>query len=188
MSFFEKHIKDFDELISRVPNELIRDVEKVSNAAADILKADGKVLAFGNGGSAVDASHFCAEFVGRFRRERRALPAISLTAETAVVTAVGNDYGYEKIFVREIEAFGRKGDIAFGLTTSGSSKNVLLGLKKAKELGLLTVALTGEKGLSEDAGCDFVLKVPSSLTYEIQEMHKIILHSICESVEEAVTK
>jgi D-sedoheptulose 7-phosphate isomerase len=147
------------------------------------LRSGGTLLVFGNGGSAADASHFAAEFVGRYLKERRALPAIALASETASITAIANDYGFEQIFSRQIEAFGSPGDLAIGISTSGRSPNVLRGLAVARARGLRTVAFTGAAGLLEPVA-DIVIAVPSTRTYEIQEVHKVLLHSVCEAVEE----
>ena len=185
-SNFKKHLEEISALLDRVSDEMVGRVETASELTLQSILSGKKVIAFGNGGSAADASHFAGEFVGRFRRDRRALPAISLSAETVSVTAIGNDFGFEQIFERQIEAFGIQDDIAIGITTSGSSKNVLRALQKAKEQGLAAVALTGELGLKEDIQCDCIISVPSKITYEIQELHKIILHSICDYVEAAM--
>jgi len=185
-SNFKKHLEEISALLDRVSDEMVGRVETASELTLQSILSGKKVIAFGNGGSAADASHFAGEFVGRFRRDRRALPAISLSAETVSVTAIGNDFGFEQIFERQIEAFGIQGDIAIGITTSGSSKNVLRALQKAKEQGLAAVALTGGLGLKEDIQCDCIISVPSKITYEIQELHKIILHSICDYVEAAM--
>ena len=185
-SNFKKHLEEISALLDRVSDEMVGRVETASELTLQSILSGKKVIAFGNGGSAADASHFAGEFVGRFRRDRRALPAISLSAETVSVTAIGNDFGFEQIFERQIEAFGIQGDIAIGITTSGPSKNVLRALQKAKEQGLAAVSLTGELGLKEDIQCDCIISVPSKITYEIQELHKIILHSICDYVEAAM--
>ncbi len=180
---FRQRLDSFADLVKRLPDDFCAAVEEVADRVTDSFRSGGQVLAFGNGGSAVDASHFVAEFVGRFRRERRALPAISLSAESASVTALANDYGYERIFERQIEAFGRPGDVAVGLTTSGRSSNVLRALAAARGRGLFTVAFAGAAGLAEPVA-DRVVTVPSMVTFEIQEIHKLALHSICDIVEE----
>lgn len=147
------------------------------------FRRGGKLLFFGNGGSASDCQHLAAEFVGRFQKERKALPAISLTTDTPIITSLSNDYNFEIIFSRQIEALGKKGDVVVGITTSGRSKNVILGLKKAKEMGLKTIVLTGERGKSLGKIVDICLAVPSDRTPRIQEAHITIGHIICELTE-----
>jgi len=156
---------------------------EVGKIMANALKEGNKVLLFGNGGSAADAQHIAAEIVGRFKKERRALPAIALTTDTSILTAVGNDYGFETIFERQVEALCMPGDIAIGISTSGESENVIRGLKKARDLGATTVALTGKKGgrLIDIAHYCFV--VPSYDTARIQECHITIGHVLCEIID-----
>ena len=158
-------------------------VEAAAKAIARATAGGRKVLAFGNGGSAGDAQHFVAELVGRFERERRALPAIALTADSSVVTAIANDYGYEHVFSRQIDALGSDGDIAFGISTSGRSKNVELALARAKSRGMVTIALTGRDGGRMGAEADVHLNVAETSTARIQEVHRTILHAICSLVE-----
>ena len=150
------------------------------------LDAGGHVLAFGNGGSAADAQHFVAELVGRFeaRRHRRALPALALGSDPSVVTALANDFGYDQVFARQVEAFGRPGDVAVGLTTSGRSPNVLAALAAARARGLATIALTGRAGLS--VAVDVHVAVPDERTPRVQEVHGTLLHVLCELVEEGL--
>lgn len=178
-----RRLEELRELLGRLDDRLLDDVPRAAGMIAAAFAAGGKLLAFGNGGSAADAAHFTAEFVGRFLVERRGLPAIPLSAETAAVTALGNDYGFERVFARQIEALGRPGDIALGLTTSGRSPNILVALDRARSLGLKTIALTGANGLN-GATADLVLAVPSAKTYEIQEVQKVLLHAICSAVDE----
>lgn len=152
------------------------------------FKSAGKVLIFGNGGSAADAQHIAAEFVGRFKKERPGLPAIALNTNTSVLTALSNDYGYEIVFARQLEALAKPADIAIGISTSGKAKNVLLAVKKAKELGLKTICFCGGTGgeLAKLADISFI--VPSAITARIQEAHITIGHIICELVEEEMFK
>jgi D-sedoheptulose 7-phosphate isomerase len=156
-------------------------------AAADVLKnafaQGGRLLVFGNGGSALDAQHFAAELVGRFSRERRALPAIALTTDTSIITSVANDYSYDRVFARQIEALGRRGDVAWGISTSGGSRNVLEALTFAKAGGLRTVALTGRDGGSIGPAVDLHMNVPHTVTARIQEVHRTLIHAVCELVE-----
>ncbi len=147
------------------------------------LNQRGKILFFGNGGSAADSQHIAAEFVGRFMKERQALAAIALTTDSSVLTGLGNDYAYDIVFSRQIEALGRKEDVAFGLSTSGNSANVIKGIKKAKELGLKTIVLTGCSGGKLKGLADIHLDVPSKSTARIQESHMCIYHTLCELIE-----
>jgi len=152
--------------------------------AVDRALANGQaLLVFGNGGSAADAQHFAAEFVGRFARQRRAVPALALTTDTSALTAIGNDYGFEQVFARQVEAYGAPGDIALGITTSGGSPNVIAGLETAAARGLTTIALTGADGGPAGRLADIHLHVPHAVTARVQEMHGLLLHVICELVE-----
>lgn len=155
---------------------------------AAALRAGGKLLVFGNGGSAADAQHFAAELVGRFQRERAPLSAIALTTDSSVITALSNDYGLEHVFRRQIEAHGRKGDVAFGITTSGRSPNVVEALRLAKQRGLLTVGLTGRGGGPVAEIAEVLIDVPHDSTQRIQEVHGMVVHMLCEIVEDAVTE
>jgi len=156
-------------------------------AAVETLSAalgrGGKVLIFGNGGSAADAQHFACELVGRFLRERQALAAIALTTDASTMTAVANDYGFDRVFVRQIEALGRPGDVAIGISTSGSSANVLAGVQYAKSRGLKTVAFTGGNGGPIGAAADVHVNVPHALTPRVQEVHRTLIHAVCDQIE-----
>ena len=156
----------------------------VVEEAVRVLKNGGKLIFFGNGGSAADSQHIAAEFIGRFKKERRSLAAIALTTDTSILTALGNDYGQNIIFARQLQGLGRKGDLAFGITTSGNSKNVIEGIKQAKSMGIKTAALTGNHGGEALKWADFNIIVPSKNTARIQESHICIAHTICELVEE----
>jgi D-sedoheptulose 7-phosphate isomerase len=147
------------------------------------VAAGGKVLIFGNGGSASDAQHFAAELVGRFMRERAAIASLALTTDTSILTAIGNDYSFRRIFVRQLEALGRPGDVAVGISTSGESPNVLDALKFARGAGLKTVAITGRDGGSIGAAAEIHVNVPDQNTARIQEVHRTIIHAICELIE-----
>jgi D-sedoheptulose 7-phosphate isomerase len=150
------------------------------------LRAGGKILVFGNGGSAADAQHFAGELVGRFLRERPGYSALALTTDPSVITAVGNDMGYEAVFRRQVEAHGRAGDVAFGITTSGRSANVVSALACARARGLVTVALTGRGGGQLVGMVDFLIDVPHAETPRIQEVHGMVVHVLCEIVEETL--
>ena len=152
------------------------------------IRAGKKIIWFGNGGSATQSQHMAAEFVGRFLRERRSLPSISLTENMASVTAIGNDYAYERIFARQLEGLAQPGDVAVGLSTSGNSPNVLAALQAAKSLGVATIGLTGASGGAMRAVCDVCIMVPSTETARIQESHLTIGHILCGLVDEANTR
>lgn len=151
-----------------------------------VFQEGGKVLFFGNGGSAADSQHIAAEFIGRFRKERRALPAIALTTDTSILTALGNDYGFDIIFARQIEGLAGPKDLAFGISTSGNSRNVIEGVKRARTMGLKTVSLTGCGGGELARLTDISLIVPSQNTARIQESHICLAHAICELVENKI--
>lgn len=150
------------------------------------LEAGGKVLLFGNGGSAADAQHLAAEFVGRFAMERKALPAIALTTDSSILTAVGNDYGYEQVFVRQVQALGRANDVAIGISTSGKSPNVVEAIRVARAAGLRTFGLSGNDGGPLEEVAELSVVVPSRVTARIQECHIAVGHVLCELVEKAL--
>jgi len=152
-------------------------------AMREALGRGRKVLVFGNGGSASDAQHFAAELVGRFQRERKALPSLALTTDTSVLTALANDYAFERVFARQIEALGQAGDVALGITTSGESPNVLAALQTARAQGLKTIALTGRSGGSAGSAADIHVNVPDQSTARVQEVHRTLLHVMCELIE-----
>ena len=175
---------------ARLHTELPPDqVERIAQAAEQMAKAivgGRKIIWFGNGGSATQSQHMAGEFVGRFQRERRALPSISLTENMASVTAIGNDYAFEQIFSRQLEGLAQPGDVAIGLSTSGKSQNILEGLRKARALGLVTIGLTGGSGGEMPPACDLCICVPSAITARIQEVHLTIGHILCALVEDAL--
>lgn len=156
----------------------------VVNMLTAALKKGRKIIFFGNGGSAADSQHIAAEFIGRFQKERRALAAIALTTDTSVLTALGNDYGFNILFSRQIEGIGQKGDVAFGISTSGNSVNVIEGVKKARRMGLKTISMTGNSGGKLARLTDISLIVPAKNTARIQESHICMAHAICELVED----
>lgn len=166
------------------------DLTNVAAAAAAIsnaLAAGGKVLAFGNGGSAGDAQHLVAELVGRFQKERAGFAAVALTADTSLLTSVANDYGFERVFARQIDALGAAGDIALAISTSGTSPNVVAALKAAQAKGLQTIALTGRDGGDAGRLARIHVNVPDDCTARVQEVHITLIHAICEIVETGVT-
>jgi D-sedoheptulose 7-phosphate isomerase len=158
-------------------------IEIVVNVFVNALKSGRTLFFCGNGGSAADSQHIAAEFIGRFQKERRALSAIALTTDTSILTALANDYSYDMIFSRQIEALGRPGDVLVGISTSGNSANVLAAIRQAKTQGVKTVAMTGDKGGQMAEMADFHLRVPSVNTARIQESHICIAHCLCELVE-----
>jgi len=166
--------------------EVLSTVSKASEILVEALSRGNKPILFGNGGSAADAQHIAAEFVGRFAFDRPALPALALSVNSSCVTAIGNDYGFDVIFARQIEALGRPGDVAIGISTSGNSPNVLSAVAVARKIGLHTVALTGASGGLLNAAVDHCICVPSNETPRIQECHLLIGHIISELVEETI--
>jgi D-sedoheptulose 7-phosphate isomerase len=162
---------------------LVGDIARAAGWLVESLRSEGKLLLFGNGGSAADCQHIAAELVGRFEREGRSLPALALTVDTSVLTALANDYGFEAVFARQIRALARSGDVAMALSTSGDSPNVIAGVEAARETGVRTIALTGRDGGLLVGLSDLAIRVPSSRTSRIQEAHITICHAICEIVE-----
>jgi D-sedoheptulose 7-phosphate isomerase len=147
------------------------------------LRAGGRILACGNGGSAADAQHFAAELVGRFERERAAMAAVALTTDTSILTALANDYDFTRVFARQVEALGRAGDVLLGISTSGGSANVVAAFAAAKAAGVTTVALTGRDGGEVGAAADIHINVPAGSTARVQEVHRTLLHAICALIE-----
>ena len=179
-------LADTIELHRQIAETQIDRVLEAARAIAASFEAGGKLLVFGNGGSASDAQHVAAEFVGRFLQERQALSAIALTTDTSVLTSIGNDYAFERIFVRQVEALGRSGDVAMGISTSGRSPNVVAALASAQGRGLTTIALTGCDGGAVGSTADIHINVPSPSTPRVQEVHRTLLHIICDLVEQSV--
>ncbi len=181
---FIRHLSEHQVMIQSL-GRLDAEVARAAELVILAMKAGRKVLIFGNGGSAADAQHFAAELTGRYKRERRGLPAIALTTDTSALTAIGNDYGYEKVFVRQAEALSTPGDVLIGLSTSGNSPNVVSALRFAKDLGCPTIGFTGLKGGQMASFCDVNLAVPSDNTPRIQEGHGLLIHALCEMIEDA---
>lgn len=165
---------------------LLSRVEAAARVCIEALKRNGKILLAGNGGSAADAQHIAAELVSRFRFDRPGLPAIALTTDTSILTAIGNDYGYEKLFSRQIQALGRAGDVFIGYSTSGRSANILAGFEEARSHGLTCIGLTGNRGGPMLELCDYILEIPSSGTPKIQEGHLVLGHILCGLIEKAI--
>lgn len=179
-------LEDHCRVASRLLAEMIGPIETAAALLVSRLADGGRVIAFGNGGSAADAQHFVAELVGRYARERRALPALALTTDTSILTAVANDYGYDRVFARQVEAHVRRADIVVGISTSGNSENVLRGLAAATKQGAATIALVGGGGGRLAGIADVALVVPSNVVARIQEAHITIVHILCEIVDETV--
>jgi D-sedoheptulose 7-phosphate isomerase len=182
------HIKDILMQSIQIKEDLlhtrIEQIIDLSNMVIDSLKKGGKVMLFGNGGSASDSQHIAAELVGRYQKDRSPLPAIALTTNTSILTAVANDYGYEFVFSKQVEALGQKNDIVIGISTSGKAKNVTAGIKQAKKMGIKTIVFTGGDGGEVAKLADVSLIVPSKITALIQEAHIAVGHIICELVED----
>jgi len=152
------------------------------------LKSGKKIIIFGNGGSAADSQHLSGELIGRYLLERKSFPAIALTTDTSIITAIGNDYGFEKIFSRQCEGLVKKGDVVIAISTSGTSKNIIQGISKAKQLGAKTISLCGKNTSKIKKSTDIIISVPSTETPRIQESHRTIIHIICEIVEKQLKK
>lgn len=167
-------------------SRLLETVERAASACIDCYRRGGKILLAGNGGSAADAQHIAGELVSRFAFDRPALSAVALTTDTSIITAIGNDYGYERLFARQVQAHGQAGDVLIAYSTSGQSKNVLQGLEEARSRGLVRIGLTGNRGGGMRELCDFLLEVPSSDTPKIQEGHLVLGHILCGLIENAL--
>lgn len=170
----------------RADTALHAQIQQVVEQIVSSLRSGGKVLVAGNGGSAADAQHFAGEFVSRFNYDRPGLPAIALTTDTSILTAIGNDYGYERLFERQVQALGQKGDVFLGISTSGNSPNVVAALRQARSMGLFTAGMTGQSGGAMKELCDICLCMPSTETPKVQEGHIAIEHIICGLVEATI--
>jgi len=170
----------------RFAKESVAEVEEASSIIIKSLKAGGKILIFGNGGSAADSQHIAAEFVNRYSKQRKAFPALALTTDTSILTSVPNDGSFDDVFSRQIEALGSKGDVAWGITTSGKSENVLKAFKTAGTMGLRTIAFTGQDRSRVEKTAECCVSVPSKSTPRVQELHITLAHIVCELVEDAL--
>lgn len=186
LKMIEKELQAHKETIEKTIEVMIPKIEEASKMVVETLKNGNKVLLCGNGGSASDAQHISAELVGRYKTERRGLPAIALTTDTSILTSIGNDYGFDRIFDRQVEALVQKGDLLIGISTSGDSLNVLSALLLAKEMGAKTLGLSGKGGGKLNYACDVNLVVPSDDTPRVQEMHILIGHILCQAVDDGV--
>lgn len=187
-SFIMQHIIKnlFDEhiLVAQKSSEILSiHISHACQHVVECIKNGNKVLLFGNGGSAGDAQHIAAEFTGRFVKERRALPAIALTTDTSALTAIGNDYGYDRIFDRQVEALAKAGDVLIGISTSGNSANVLQAFEVGRSIGCINIGLSGRDGGKMNDSCDINIVVPSFITARVQEMHILIGHIICTAID-----
>ena len=178
-------IKEIQQVMRNIP---LKDVERAVKLVTDALKNKKKVLLAGNGGSASMASHIAAEFTGRYKLERKALPAIALTTDIAALTAIGNDYGFDRIFERQLEALGKEGDVLIALSTSGNSENIIKAVEKARLIGIKTIGLLGKDGGKLKGKTDIEILITSNNTPRIQEAHLFILHNMCEEVEKQLAK
>ena len=182
------HLKSSRDAIERAGLDagLLDTARKIADVIAGALRGGNKLLIAGNGGSAADAQHIAAEIVGRYKKDRPAYAAIALTTDTSALTAIGNDYGFEQVFARQVEGLGKRGDVLLALTTSGRSPNILAALKAARQQGLVTIGFTGAKGTALGASCDHLLVAPSDDTAVIQQTHMAFAHGICEVIEQTL--
>jgi D-sedoheptulose 7-phosphate isomerase len=174
------------EVIARIERELSPLIAELVTLLVETFTRGGKLLVMGNGGSAADAQHFAAEIVGRFKMERKGLPAIALSTDTSILTAIGNDYGFDRVFSRQVEALAAPGDLIVGISTSGNSTNVLQALELAREKGCCTIGLLGKDGGTIKDVCDLALIVPTSDTPRVQEGHITIIHIVCDLLEKTM--
>lgn len=187
-NIIEASIKDSIQVKESLLSGQVENIEKAARAMIKSLRLGGKILIFGNGGSAADSQHMAAELVGRFKKERRPLAAIALTVNTSIITAIGNDYGYDATFARQIKALGRKGDVALGISTSGNSQNVLEAVREATSLDICTIGLTGCDGGKIGKACDVAINISTKDTPRVQESHITIIHIICDLIEKELFK
>ena len=183
---FKKRIQEHQEIINKLINDSVQieASEKIADICRKAIKNGNKILICGNGGSAADSQHIAAEFVGLFVKERRGFPAIAVTTDTSILTAIGNDYGYDEVFRRQVEALGNKGDVLIGISTSGNSCNIVKAFAQATKQGLITVAFTGAEKSRMSEFADVTLRIPTSVTARVQECHIMVGHMICEAVDE----
>lgn len=186
MEMIQSELNAHKETIEKTIENLQSHIYTACIIASETINNGGKILLCGNGGSAADAQHIAAELSGRYKTERRGLPGIALTTDTSVLTAVGNDYGYDRVFDRQVEALARQGDLIIGISTSGNSKNVLRALSLGKNMGCKTIGFSGREGGAMNEFCDINLVVPSDDTPRIQEMHILIGHTICQAIDDTL--
>jgi D-sedoheptulose 7-phosphate isomerase len=186
INLISKELDEHQLVLTRVINELKPTIATAAGIVINTLKNGNKILLFGNGGSAGDAQHIAAEFTGRFVKERRGLPAIALTTDTSALTAIGNDYGYDRVFERQVEALAKEGDLLIGISTSGNSPNVLKALSLGRKLKCATLGLSGRDGGKMNESCDINIVIPSDITARIQEIHILIGHLLCSAVDNSI--
>lgn len=184
-SYIRKHIEESIEVKKKLleNDDVLKNILETSQVCIKAYKNNNKILIAGNGGSAADAQHIAGELVSRFYFDRPGLAAFALTTDTSILTAIGNDYGYEKLFSRQIQANGFSGDVFIGISTSGNSKNIVEALKECKKKNIITIGLTGDKDCEMDKLCDICIKIPSTSTPRIQESHIVVGHIICAIIE-----
>ena len=182
--YLKKIIEEHEQAVAALKKNCLQELIQMAEICRQAIKSDHKILLCGNGGSAADSQHIAAEFVGRFVKERKGLPSIAFTTDTSVLTAIGNDYGYDEVFRRQVEALGREGDVLIGISTSGNSANIVRAFEQAKKQGLKTLAFTGQKDSKMSELADVTLKVPALVTARVQECHIMIGHMICEYIDE----
>ena len=185
LNMIQKELQAHQVTIAKTIEVMIPSIEEASTLIVSTLKAGNKVLLVGNGGSAADAQHIAAELTGRYKSERKGLPAIALTTDTSALTAISNDFGYDRVFDRQVEALANEGDLLIGISTSGNSANILSALALAKELGCATLGMSGKNGGKMNDTCDLNLVIPSNDTPRIQEIHILIGHILCQAVDDA---
>ncbi|RUM70811.1 MAG: D-sedoheptulose 7-phosphate isomerase [Sulfurovum sp.] len=184
-TMIQNELNAHKETIEKTIALMIPSIQQASHMMIETLKNGNKILLCGNGGSAADAQHIAAELTGRYKSERKGLPAIALTTDTSALTAISNDYGYARVFDRQVEALAHKGDLLIGISTSGNSNNILSALQTAKTLGCNTLGFSGKDGGEMTQQCDINLIIPSDDTPRIQEMHILIGHILCQAVDDA---
>jgi D-sedoheptulose 7-phosphate isomerase len=184
------HLKQSLRALERATQDaaLLSTARKIAAVVIAAFRSGNKLLIIGNGGSAADAQHIAAEIIGRYKQDRPAYAAVALTTDTSALTAIANDYGFEKVFARQIEGLGRRGDVLLALSTSGRSPNILAALRTARERGLVTIAFTGSKGEALGTHCDHLLVAPTDDTPVVQQIHLVLAHGICEEIEQTMMR
>jgi D-sedoheptulose 7-phosphate isomerase len=184
------HLKQSLAALERATQDaaLLSTARKIAAVVIAAFRSGNKLLIIGNGGSAADAQHIAAEIVGRYKQDRPAYAAVALTTDTSALTAIANDYGFEKVFARQVEGLGRRGDVLLALSTSGRSPNILAALRTARERGLVTIAFTGSKGEALGTHCDHLLVAPTDDTPVVQQIHLVLAHGICEEIEQTMMR
>jgi D-sedoheptulose 7-phosphate isomerase len=186
LTFIDSELQEGSRIFEKIRREMCEPIRQGADMMIDALRVGKKIMICGNGGSAADAQHFAAELVGRLQRDRKALPAIALTTDTSIITAVANDYGYDKIFRKQVEAWGQPGDLLVAISTSGNSPNVLEAIAAAREQGLLVLSLAGKGGGEMALRSDLALVMPSPISQHIQEGHIAIIHIWCALIEDTL--